>query len=388
MPVGAATRAARGRAQGIARRKGSSPDRHKLLEIDGFQPRIGDMTRRVPQRFFLATACLGALLLAQSVGRCAEAPADDAYAQNRILGRGINVLGYDPIWRDPAKARFKVEDFALIKAGGFDSIRVNLYPFAHMGGAPDYRLDESWWRTMDWIVGHALQAHLSVIADLHEYETMGKNPESNKARFLAFWAQVAPHFKDAPPTVAFEILNEPNTKLTPAVWNEYLAEALSVIRSSNPARAVIAGPAFYNSVKHLDELVLPEQDRHLIVTVHYYLPMAFTHQGASWTKTRYPVGTHWEGTPEQRATVEADLSRVQAWSQAHSRPIFLGEFGAYDKGDMPSRARYTDCVARTAEKLGWSWAYWQFDGDFIAFNVAKNAWVPEIHAALVPGCAP
>ncbi|MGB8236151.1 MAG: hypothetical protein WCF35_09910, partial [Pseudolabrys sp.] len=31
------------------------------------------------------------------------------------------------------------------------------------------------------------------------------------------------------------------------------------------------------------ELVLPKNDRHIIITVHYYLPMTFTHQGANWT---------------------------------------------------------------------------------------------------------
>jgi endoglucanase len=322
--------------------------------------------------------------------RCppAGAPAGDAFAQNRALGRGVNVLGYDPIWKSFAGARFKEEDFGVIRAGGFDSLRVNLYPFAHMGPAREYRLDDSWWRTADWIVAGALSARLNVILDFHEFDTMGADPATNRARFLAFWSQAAPHFKDAPQGVMFEILNEPNKALTPALWNQYLAEALSIIRASNPTREVVVGPAFYNSVKHLDELELPEQDRNLIVTVHYYLPMAFTHQGAPWTKTSYPVGTRWEGTSAERAAVEEDFSKVQAWSQKHQRPIFLGEFGAYEKGDMASRARYTDCVARTAERFGWSWAYWQFDANFIAFDVRRNSWVPEIHGALIPGAAP
>ena len=337
----------------------------------------------------IAAGC-GALLLALCTSRCpaADAAGDEAFAQNRALGRGVNVLGYDPIWQSPAKARFKEEDFGLIRAGGFDTLRVNLYPFAHMGAAPDYRLDAAWWRTADWIVRSALASRLNVILDFHEYEKMGKNPLENRDRFLAFWGQAAPHFKDAPSGVLFEILNEPNNALTPALWNQYLSDALGVIRATNPTRAVVVGPAYYNSVKHLDELSLPERDRHLIVTVHYYLPMAFTHQGASWTKTRYPIGTRWEGTPAERAAVESDLAGVQAWSLRHHRPILLGEFGAYDAGDMASRARYTDCVARTAEKLGWSWAYWQFDGNFIVFDVGKGAWVPEIHGALIPGAGP
>ena len=345
-----------------------------------------------PSRSPLVPSCLrrAALLLAllASPFGAPGAPAGDAFAQNRALGRGINVLGYDPIWKSFAGARFKEADFGVIRAGGFESLRVNLYPFAHMGPAPEYRLDDSWWRTADWIVAGAHSAGLNAILDFHEYETMGADPAGNKARFLAFWSQAAPHFKEAPPSVMFEILNEPNKALTPALWNQYLSEALAVIRTSNPDRGVVVGPAFYNSVKHLDELELPEQDRNLIVTVHYYLPMAFTHQGAPWTKTSYPVGTRWEGTDAERAAVGEDFSKVQAWAQKHQRPIFLGEFGSYEKGDMASRARYTDCVARTAEKLGWSWAYWQFDGDFIAFDVGRDTWVPEIHGALIPAAAP
>ena len=51
-----------------------------------------------------------------------------------------------------------------------------------------------------------------------------------------------------------------------------------------------------------------------------------------------------------------DLARAQVWAERQERPILLGEFGAYDKADMASRARYTSFVARQAERLGWSWS--------------------------------
>jgi endoglucanase len=44
-------------------------------------------------------------------------------------------------------------------------------------------------------------------------------------------------------------------------------------------------------------------------------------------------------------------------------------------------------VARQAEKLGWSWAYWQFDGDFIVYDVKNDAWVEPIRRALLPAAA-
>jgi endoglucanase len=49
---------------------------------------------------------------------------------------------------------------------------------------------------------------------------------------------------------------------------------------------------------------------------------------------------------------------------------------------MDSRARYTSFVSRTAEKFGFSWAYWQFDSDFIVYNIDKEAWVIPILNAL------
>ena len=58
--------------------------------------------------------------------------------------------------------------------------------------------------------------------------------------------------------------------------------------------------------------------------------------------------------------------------------MLLGEFGAYDKADMDSRARYTAAVARAAERLGWSWAYWQFDSDFVVYDIGKDAWVEPL----------
>jgi endoglucanase len=51
---------------------------------------------------------------------------------------------------------------------------------------------------------------------------------------------------------------------------------------------------------------------------------------------------------------------------------------------MDSRARYTAAVARAAEGLGWSWAYWQFDSDFVVYDIEKDAWVEPIRKALVP----
>ncbi len=331
---------------------------------------------------------LSTLVFFIAISSCLSQPTvsekTDAFAQNRLLGRGVNVLGYDPIWDSFDQGRFKERYFKMIHDGGFDTLRVNLYPFRHMGAAPDFVLSNSWWQTTEWIVTNALAADLNVILDFHEYEAMGKDAAGNQPQFLAFWRQLAPHFQKASDKVMFEILNEPNHQMTTNVWNQYLGEALAIIRASNPTRTVIIGPAFYNSIDHLKELELPAKDRNLIVTVHYYKPMDFTHQGAPWVHQENKLGVVWQGTPEERAAIAADFTKVQDWAKEQRRPIFLGEFGAYDKGDMASRVRWTECVARTAETCGWSWAYWQFDSDFIVYDIPKDQWVEPIHHALIP----
>ena len=122
-----------------------------------------------------------------------------------------------------------------------------------------------------------------------------------------------------------------------------------MIRKTNPERTVVIGPVQWNSIQKLDSLSLPSDDRNIIATVHYYNPFAFTHQGASWTDRKDKLGVLWKATPEEQAAVRKDLDKAKAWSQKENRPIYLGEFGAYDKAEMPSRARYVGFVARAAE---------------------------------------
>jgi len=307
----------------------------------------------------------------------------NAADQNLKIGKGVNILGYDKaFWQDHSKGRFKESYFKMIKEAGFTSVRINLYPFRHMDS--QYKINPDWLKTLDWAVDKGLEANLVVILDLHEFTAMADDPEAKKEMFLSFWKQVAPRYKEKSNNVIYEILNEPNQKLTPDMWNTFLAEAVKIIRASNPGRTLIIGPGNWNGIETLNTLKLPENDRNIIVTVHFYHPMRFTHQGASWTSEfKNLSGIKWTGTPDEINEVESKLQVAADWSLKNKRPIYLGEFGSYDKADMDSRARYTAFVARTAEKLGFSWAYWQFDADFIVYNIDKETWVQPILNALM-----
>uniref|UniRef100_B0SYT2 Glycoside hydrolase family 5 n=1 Tax=Caulobacter sp. (strain K31) TaxID=366602 RepID=B0SYT2_CAUSK len=324
---------------------------------------------------------LSACVLLSALALPAAAREFAPQVQVKAMTRGVNVLGYDPIWKDPAQARFQMRHFKTIKDGGFDAVRINLHAFSHMDSGN--RLDPAWLKTLDQVVEAALAQKLTVILDEHDFGDCGADPAACKPKLVAFWGQIGARYKDAPDGVVFELLNEPNKALTDDLWNGWIVELLAVVRADNPTRNVIVGPAFWNNISHLDQLKLPENDRHLIATVHYYLPMEFTHQGASWNPDAAKLGVTW-GTAAERRRMKADFDNVQAWAKSHDRPMLLGEFGAYDKGDMISRAAYTAAAAREAEARGWAWAYWQFDSDFIVYDIKTDGWVAPIHEALVP----
>jgi endoglucanase len=243
-------------------------------------------------------------------------------------------------------------------------------------------LDPQWFTTLDTLVAEATKQDLQVVLDEHDYERCTDDTELCRRQLAAFWTQVSEHYKDAPPNVIFEMLNEPNRKMD-AIWNSLIAETLPVIRRTNPTRNVIIGPAFWNNISHLPRLELPADDRHIIVTVHYYEPHRFTHQGASWSPEYTGLsGLTW-GTPGDYAKIEHDFDKAQAWAREHDRPILLGEFGAYDKAPLESRIKYTAAVARAAEKRGWAWTYWQFDSNFVVYDVDKDEWNAPIYRALM-----
>jgi endoglucanase len=305
-------------------------------------------------------------------------------ASDRPFVRGVNVLGYDPYWTDADKRRFQWRHFAEIHKAGFDFVRVNLQAFKHMDA--QNRLEPQWLAKLDDVVREAQKARLGVILDEHDFDVCSQDVGACRTRLSAFWQQVAPRFANAPRNVAFELLNEPHDKLNGDVWNGLLVQLLGIVRQTNPTRIVVVGPTHWNSLKDLPLFKLPA-DPNLLVTFHYYEPFHFTHQGATWAgeEVKHLHGITW-GTAADRAVVASDFDQVAAWSKANNRPILLGEFGAYDKSGTPLdlRVAYIEADRREAERHGFGWAYWQFEGDFVVWDMPNQRWIEPIRHALIP----
>ena len=77
----------------------------------------------------------------------------DPFVQVKGMGRGVNILSADPIWRNFANARFKEKHFGVIHDGGFQTVRVNLGAFRHMNAKNE--LDAAWLTSLDWVIKNA-----------------------------------------------------------------------------------------------------------------------------------------------------------------------------------------------------------------------------------------
>lgn len=308
-----------------------------------------------------------------------------SFAMNARLGRGVNLSALEAPHEGEWGTYLQAEYFTKIAEAGFTSVRLPVRFSAHANAAPPYTISPSFLARVDWAVQQALSHNLAIVLDMHHYLEMMSEPEQHRARFLALWEQLAEHYREYPPEVMFELLNEPNQALTAPLWNEIVAEALAIIRRTNPTRIVIVGPVNWNGHEALPDLQLPAEDHYLIATFHYYLPFTFTHQGAEWVEGSDAwLGTTWEGTPDEQQAVQADFAEVAAWARANARPIYLGEFGAYRKADLASRLRWTDFVARQAEANGFSWSYWEFCAGFGIYDPQRRVWQTDLLQALLP----
>jgi len=313
---------------------------------------------------------------------CVPASAGDADAVAQHMHRGMNVLDDDPFWRDPAAARFRPRHFTVLRAAGFDTVRINLHLMEHADASG--ALDGRELAALDKLVAAGLAAGQTVILDNHDDQICSRDAEDCRARLRKLWSVLATHYAKAPDRLLFEILNEPHGALTAPVWNNLLRETLALIRVSNPTRVVVIGPADMNSTSELPSLELPPADSNILVTVHYYAPIRFTLQGARWVlSAKDATNVDW-GSDAEIAAMARDFERVKIWSDNHRRPVFLGEFGVYEKAPPAARTRWLSRVARIAEAQGLPWAYWQMDSDFAAYDFGRDGWVQPVLKALVP----
>ncbi len=222
---------------------------------------------------------------------------------NFKLTKGVNFgnileAPYEGAWGLTLEERF----FDRAAEGGFEHIRLPISWTHHADPNPPYTIDESFFQRVDWAIDQALDRGLQILINNHHYDAMNDDPIGEQERALAIWRQIAQRYQGIGRSVYFEVHNEPHGAFNanPQLWNDYFAAALGIIRQFHPSRKVFVGPVGWNSISRLDDLQLPN-DPNLVLTVHYYEPFEFTHQGATWVTPTPPVGESWTGTRIQVA---------------------------------------------------------------------------------------
>ena len=301
----------------------------------------------------------------------------------RVVWRGINLgNALDAVPSSRRRLPIVVDHLDVIRDAGFDTVRLPVAWSHHAAARAPFDISPLLFAAVDTMILGALDRDLSVVVNVHHYDELSVDPVAHRGRFLALWTQVAERYAALPPTVRFELLNEPHQRLTGQRWNDMLAAALAVVRDRNPYRDVVVGPAEMNTIAGLTDLELPDDD-HLIVAIHYYLPLPFTHQGAHWWPHADEwLGTRW-GTPTERDDVRGDLAAAAAWARQRDRPLFIGEFGTVQDAAPDDRAAWTAHVRTTADELGIPWCYWDFATDFGLYDTGTSRWNEPLRTALL-----
>jgi endoglucanase len=304
-----------------------------------------------------------------------------------MLGRGINIGGAldSPKQEGEWGVTLQEDYFQIIKDAGFNSIRLPVRWNTRAEDKHPYTIDPNFFKRVDWAIANCLSRNLPVVLFTHHYEELYADPDGQKDKFLAIWKQIAERYRDYPDTLIFEPLSERLGKLNAVNWNSLTKEVLAVIRRSNPHRTVVIGTGGFYLIDNLELLELPKDDFNIIVDVHYFMPSEFTHQGAGWVQgSEKWLGTKWIGSEKEKQAIINNFDIAADWAKKNSRPIYLSEFGVYEKADMESRARWIKFVADAAVERGFSISYWEFCSSFGIYDQQTKSWRKPLLDALIP----
>jgi aryl-phospho-beta-D-glucosidase BglC (GH1 family) len=371
----------------------------------------------LPLRFLAAATIFYGLLSFAAQPRFAQSSQDSTVAQRRRahLRYGINLSEWFAQVYDAkgyTKEHFETwntaEDIALIKAMGFDHVRLSVNPQPMLRHNEADRIPADYLGYLDAAVQLILDQGLAVIIDLHpDSDLKEKLATDNGAveQFGDFWRALAQHYSKLDPgMVFFEILNEPEGH-DGYRWYGIQARVAVAIREGAPQHSIIAAGARWSDDDDL-LFIEPLRDPNIIYTFHFYSPHVFTHQGATWGENywHFVKGLPYPSNPDNvvaaaslvpdpakrlqvarygmdrwnAARMDAEFDQVAAWGKRWGVPLLCGEFGVYRKAARPEdRAVWISDVRKSLEKHGIGWTLWDYSGGFGVVTKKNGRPVPD-----------
>ena len=308
--------------------------------------------------------------------------------RNRSIGTGINLgnaleAPHEGEWGLTIDERY----IDSIREAGFNSVRIPICWSCHTNSEYPYEIDKTFLTRIDQVVGWCNDRDLVAIITIHHFNELYDYPDNSTYRnmFFSIWQQLSEHYKKTDcEKLIFEPLNEPHNNLTSDKWNKLIPEILQVIRSVDSNRTLILDVPDYGYHHSITKLSIPADEKNIIVSVRYYLPYEFTHQGAHWAQGSDKwLGTAWTGTTSQKNTVITDMDFIKTWAEENHRPVTIGEWGSIIYCDSTSRLVWTEFVRRQIEEQGFSSTYFDFGVLFRAYDLENDHWLNGFKEALL-----
>jgi endoglucanase len=361
-------------------------------------------------RFFVALCAFFLILPGAFAQRLAGVPA----RRLTNLRHGINTSHwfaqvYDSkgYTKEHFQAWTTAQDIALIKAMGFDHVRLSVNPQPMFERNHADEIPAEYLGYLDDAVKMILDADLAVVIDIHpESDFKGQLAHDDFVeQFSDFWRALARHYsKLDPDRIFFEILNEPEMQ-DRFRWYGIQAKLASAIREGAPQHTIIVAGALWSADDQL-LFIEPLRDPNMIYNFHFYEPHIFTHQGATWgvSSWHFLKGLPYPSDPataEKIAAqepdavnrlyvvrygldhwnadrIEAEIDRVAEWARQRGVPVVCNEFGVYRKNADPrDRATWIQDVRTSLEKHGMGWTMWDYAGGFGVVTKSNGQTTPD-----------
>lgn len=297
-------------------------------------------------------------------------------------GRGVN-LGD---WLDAPKnenwgVSIDSADFVNIAQKGFDNVRIPARFSDYM--TSQNRVLPEFMQKVKWAVDQTIKNEMTAIIDVHHFEEMAVQPQKYFEILKNIWEDISYEFANYDDSsVLFELMNEPHDAATIELWNVYPDELVKIIRKTNKTRPILLGTADWGGFSTLKALKIPEDDN-LIVTLHYYNPMKFTHQGADWQEGADAwLGTRWTQSGVQKLSMQQEFYEVYDYAKRKNIKIHIGEFGAYEKAEYEDRVLWTQYAAALCNHFGFAFSYWEYCAGFGLYDKDTKKWREELTSAL------
>ena len=304
------------------------------------------------------------------------------------LQRGVNFTGFEyntEIGYD--NWIFDGKYYDIVREKGFDHIRLPVDFFPHMSEAPEYKIDEDFFRKIDTVINTCLSSDFKIVLDFHHFGELQTNVAGNKQKYYKMWEQLAEHYKSYPSGLVFELINEPGNAsaikdggsdvVTPKKILEIQEQAIIIIRNTNPSRLIVHATCWNNGAAQLMETEPLLPDDNLIMSIHSYEPLTFTHQGADWDGDGvfYPAT---DFTDDMKSEIESVFKMVKDYQAKYDRPVWVGEFGVL-RSITPdgARAKYADFIVDVMKDADCGWCWWDFQYGFGLYSTVKDQWVDE-----------